>query len=148
MPVSAARNDWPGWGQSGKRGWTSSDSVMIADYLPILFVITLAVGFAVGMLVVSHFVGPRVPDPVKLMPYESGVDPKSESHPRLNIRYFIVGLVFIIFDIEVVFLFPWAVIFRDFIAESSFIFWEMVFFMAVLLVGLVYIWRKGVLEWE
>ncbi len=121
---------------------------MIADYLPILFVIIVAVGFAVGMLVVSHFVGPRVPDPIKLMPYESGVDPKSESHPRLNIRYFIVGLVFIIFDIEVVFLFPWAVIFRDFIARSSFIFWEMVFFMAVLLVGLIYIWRKGVLEWE
>lgn len=146
MPLSAARNDWPGWGLSGERGWTTG--IMIADYLPILFVIIVAVGFAVGMLVVSHFVGPRVYDPVKLMPYESGVDPKSESHPRLNIRYFLVALVFIIFDIEVVFLFPWAVIFRDFITDGSFIFWEMVFFMAVLLVGLVYIWRKGVLEWE
>ena len=121
---------------------------MIADYIPILFVIAMAGGFAGVMLVVSHFVGPRVQDPVKLTPYESGVDPKSESHPRLNVRYFLVGLVFIIFDIEVVFLYPWAVIFRDFIATSSFIFWEMVFFMAVLLVGFVYIWRKGVLEWE
>ena len=148
MPESAVWNDWPGWGINGNRGCTHGHNIMIIDYLPILFVITLAVGFAVVMLVVSHFVGPRVSDPVKLMPYESGVDPKSESHPRLNVRYFIVGLVFIIFDIEIVFLFPWAVIFRDFITDSPFIFWEMVFFMAVLLVGLIYIWRKGVLEWE
>ena len=121
---------------------------MIKDYIPILFVIALAGGFAVGMLVLSHFVGPRIKDKVKLMPYESGIDPKTGAHPRMNVRYFIVGLVFVIFDIEVVYLFPWAVIFRDFISRSQFIFWEMVFFMMILLVGLIYIWRKGVLEWE
>ncbi len=122
MPESAVWNDWPGWGINGNRGWTTGESIMIVDYLPILFVITLAVGFAVGMLVLSHFVGPRVPDPVKLMPYESGVDPKSKSHPRLNVRYLRVSRGLSVFEIESVFLISWAVIFCAFLNDSSFIF--------------------------
>lgn len=121
---------------------------MISDYLPVLFVFALAAGFAVSLLLLTHIVGPRVRDKVKLSPYESGMDPLSPTHTRLNIRYFIVGLVFIIFDIEVVFLYPWAVVFRDFIARSPFILYEMLFFLAVLLFGYVYVWRKGVFEWE
>jgi len=121
---------------------------MIGDYLPVLLVFVMAAGLAVFLLVRTHFVGPRVKNKVKLSPYESGVDPVAPAHTRLNIRYFIVGLVFIIFDIEVVFLYPWAVIFRDFIARSPFILYEMLFFLAVLLIGYVYVWRKGVFEWE
>jgi len=121
---------------------------MISDYLPILFVFLLAVGFALGALGLTHIVGPRTRGKVKLSVYESGVDPVAGTHTRLNVRYFIVALVFIIFDIEVVFLFPWAVVFRDLVSVSAFIFYEMVFFLGVLLVGYVYIWRKGVFEWE
>ncbi|MBA7611444.1 MAG: NADH-quinone oxidoreductase subunit A [Calditrichaeota bacterium] len=121
---------------------------MIGDYLPVLLVFVMAAGLAVFLLVLTHFVGPRVKDKVKLSPYESGVDPVAPAHTRLNIRYFIVGLVFIIFDIEVVFLYPWAVIFSDFIKRSPFILYEMLFFLAVLLIGYVYVWRKGVFEWE
>ncbi|MFB0515976.1 MAG: NADH-quinone oxidoreductase subunit A [Candidatus Neomarinimicrobiota bacterium] len=121
---------------------------MISDYLPVLFVFVLAAGFAVLMLVLTHIVGPRVKDKVKLMPYESGVDPLAPTHTRISVRYFVVGLIFIVFDIELVFLYPWAVIFKDFIARSPFILYEMLFFLGVLLFGYVYVWRKGVFEWE
>jgi len=121
---------------------------MISDYLPVLFVLILAAGFAVLLLGLTHVIGPRVKDKVKLSPYESGVDPLAPTHTRLSIRYFIVGLIFIIFDIEIVFLYPWAVVFKDFIARSSFILYEMLFFLFVLLFGYVYVWRKGVFEWE
>ena len=121
---------------------------MISDYLPVLFVFILAAGMAVAFLALTHLVGPRVKDKVKLAPYESGVDPLAPSHPRLSVRYFIVGLIFVIFDIEIVFLYPWAVVFKDFIAQSAFILFEMLFFLAVLVFGFVYVWRKGVFEWE
>ncbi len=121
---------------------------MISDYLAVIFVFVLAAGFAGLLLVLTHLIGPRVKDKIKLSPYESGVDPVAPTHTRLNIRYFIVALVFIVFDIEIVFLYPWAVVFRDFIARSPFILYEMLFFLVVLLFGYVYVWRKGVFEWE
>ncbi len=95
---------------------------MIADYLPILFVFILAAGFAGAAVIATHFVGPNIKDATKLSPYESGLDPAMKSHPRLNVRYFIVALIFIIFDIEIVFLYPWAVVFKDFLTRSPYIF--------------------------
>ncbi len=121
---------------------------MIADYLPVLFVFLLAAGAAAAFLGLTPLVGPRIKDKVKLSPYESGVDPVAPVHSRISIRYFIIGLIFIVFDIEVVFLYPWAVVFKDFIARSPFIFYEMLFFLVVLIFGYVYVWRKGVFEWE
>lgn len=121
---------------------------MLSDYVPILFVFVLAAGMALGGLGLTHLIGPKVKLKAKLMPYESGLDAASPNRSRLSVRYFIVGLVFIIFDIEVVFLFPWAVIFRDFVVRSPFILYEMLFFMAVLVIGFVYVWRKGVFDWE
>ena len=121
---------------------------MISDYLPVLFVFILAAGLAVVLLGLTHLIGPRVKDKIKLSPYESGVDPVAPIHTRISVRYFIVGLIFIIFDIEIVFLYPWAVVFKDFIAQSPFILYEMLFFLAVLLFGYMYVWRKGVFEWE
>ena len=121
---------------------------MIGDYLPIVFVFVLAAGFATVMLGLTHIIGPRIDTKVKLAPYESGVDPAEENRSRLNVRYFVIGLVFIIFDLEVVFLFPWAVIFKEQASSGPFIFYEMVFFLAVLLIGYIYVWRKGVFEWE
>ncbi|UCD38659.1 MAG: NADH-quinone oxidoreductase subunit A [Fidelibacterota bacterium] len=121
---------------------------MISDYLPVLVVFFVAAGMAVAFLALTHIIGPRVKDKVKLAPYESGVDPLAPSHPRLSIRYFIIGLIFVIFDIEIVFLYPWAVVFKDFISSGPFILFEMLFFLVVLLFGFVYVWRKGVFEWE
>lgn len=121
---------------------------MINDYLPILFVFVLAAGFALAMLGLTHIIGPKNSTKVKLSSYESGVDPTQENHSRLNVRYFIIGLVFIIFDLEIVFMYPWAVIFKEQASEGAFIFFEMVVFLAILLVGYAYVWRKGVFEWE
>lgn len=121
---------------------------MLIDYLPIIFVFLLAAGFAITALIATQMLSPRVKSAVKQMPYESGVDPVGPTHIKINVRYFIVALVFIIFDIEIIFLYPWAVIFKDFLEENMLILYEMIFFLAVLFVGYVYIWRKGVFEWE
>ena len=122
---------------------------MIENYFPILIVIALVAGFVFVSLILTHFVGPKIPNTVKMMPYESGVDPVGETRIRFSIRFFIIALLFIIFDIEIVFLYPWAVVFKDFLSNSgSFIFFEMVVFLAILVFGFVYVWRNGALEWE
>lgn len=121
---------------------------MIENYLPILILFILAAGFAAVSLVLTHLVGPKIKDPVKLMPYESGVDPVGETRIRLSIKYFIIALLFIIFDIEIIFLYPWAVVFKKFLSGGSFIFFEMVVFLAILMFGYLFVWKKGALEWE
>jgi|Marorgknorr_s2lv_5_1036026.scaffolds.fasta_scaffold00382_12 NADH-quinone oxidoreductase subunit A len=122
--------------------------IMIENYLPILIVFILAAGFVFVSLILSHFVGPRIDNKVKMMPYESGVDPVGETRIRFSIRFFLIALLFIIFDIEIVFLYPWAVVFKDFLTMGSFIFFEMVVFLFILAFGFVYVWKNGALEWE
>ena len=122
---------------------------MIENYFPILIVLVLVAGFAFVSLILTHFIGPKIPNAVKMMPYESGVDPVGETRIRFSIRFFLIALLFIIFDIEIVFLYPWAVVFKDFLSTSgAFIFFEMVVFLAILVFGFVYVWRTGALEWE
>ena len=121
---------------------------MIENYLPILVVFVVVAGFVFVSLVVSHLVGPRIYNPVKMMPYESGVDQVGETRIRFSIRFFLIALLFIIFDIEIIFLYPWAVVFKDFLSMGSFIFFEMVIFLFILAFGFVYAWRNGVLDWE
>ena len=121
---------------------------MIENYLPILVVFVVVAGFVFVSLVVSHFVGPRIYNPVKMMPYESGVDQVGETRIRFSIRFFLIALLFIIFDIEIIFLYPWAVVFKDFLSMGSLIFFEMVIFLFILAFGFVYAWRNGVLDWE
>ena len=121
---------------------------MINDYLPILLVFLLAAGFAGLSLVMTHIIGPKIKNPIKDMAYESGVDPIGSTKIRFSIKYFIIALLFIIFDIEIVFLIPWAVVFKDFLSAGPFIFYEMVVFLAILVFGFVYVWRNGALEWE
>ena len=122
--------------------------IMIENYLPILIVFILAASFVFVSLILSHFVGPRINNKVKMMPYESGVDPVGETRIRFSIRFFLIALLFIIFDIEIVFLYPWAVVFKDFLTTGSFIFFEMVVFLFILAFGFVYVWKNGALEWE
>ena len=122
--------------------------IMIENYLPILIIFVLVAGFVFVSLILTHFIGPRIKNKVKMMPYESGVDPVGETRIRFSIRFFLTALLFIIFDIEIVFLYPWAVVFKDFLSAGSFIFFEMVIFLAILAFGFAYVWRKGALEWE
>jgi NADH-quinone oxidoreductase subunit A len=121
---------------------------MLIDYLPIVFLLVAAGAFAGVTLGATHLFGPRKPNPVKLSPYESGVPPIGDARLRFSVKFYLVAMLFIIFDIEVVFLYPWAVVFKELLAQGTFIFTEMVVFLGVLLMGFLYVWRKGGLEWD
>jgi NADH-quinone oxidoreductase subunit A len=118
---------------------------MFIEYLPIFIFFIVAVGFALVTIFLSAIFGKRKITPQKMIPYECGMDPIGEARKRFSVRFYIIAMLFIIFDIEAVFLFPWAVIFRDL---KIFGLMEMVVFIAILLVGFVYVWKKGALEWE
>jgi NADH-quinone oxidoreductase subunit A len=118
---------------------------MLREYLPIFIFFIVAVGFALVTLFLSAIFGRRKITPQKMIPYECGMDPIGEARKRFSVRFYIVAMLFIVFDIETVFLYPWAVIFRDL---KIFGLAEMGVFIAILLVGFVYVWKKGALEWE
>ena len=119
------------------------------EYIPILIVFVFVAGFAVTNIVLSHLVGKRKDTRAKLMPYECGMDPVGSARQRFSVKFYLIAMLFILFDIEAVFLLPWAVVFRTMIQTLSrpFIFFEMMIFIAVLLVGYVYVWKKGLFEW-
>jgi len=118
---------------------------MLAEFLPIGVVLLLGIAVAAGLLLVSNLLGQKKPDLAKNTPYECGVPLIEGARKRYPIKFFLIAMMFILFDIEVAFLFPWAVVFRKL---GLFGFVEMAVFVAILLVGFVYIWRKGGLEWE
>lgn len=117
---------------------------MPADYLPILILIVLAAVFAVIALAVPALFGPRRTTKARLEPYESGMLPYSDARRRFPVQYYVVAVLFILFDIEVIFLYPWAVMLRQL---KLFGLIEMGVFLLILLVGYVYVWKKGALEW-
>lgn len=119
--------------------------IMLEQYLPIFFLIALAVTFAVVSIVASNFIGPKRPNPIKNSIYESGMEPVGSAHERFSVKYYLVAMLFVVFDIEVVFMYPWAVQFR---ALGLFAFVEMLIFMVLLFAGYYYIIKKGALEWE
>jgi NADH-quinone oxidoreductase subunit A len=118
---------------------------MLTAYLPILILMALAILFALGALLLSSLLGPRDPNPVKLAPYECGITPVGSARGRFPVKFYLVAMLFIVFDIEIVFLYPWAVVYREL---GLFGLAEMGIFVGVLLAGLVYVWRKGGLEWD
>lgn len=122
---------------------------MLSQYLPVLFQLILAAGFACTLLALTHLLGPRRPNPVKLAPFECGVNLLDQAHHRFSVKFYLVAMLFILFDIETIFFYPWAVIFREGAQASQglFLLVEMGTFAIVLLVGFLYIWKKGVLEW-
>lgn len=120
------------------------DYQSINSYVPIFIFTLVAFGFAGVTLVVALLVRPHRPDPAKLSPYECGIPPLMEAHERFSIRFYLLGILFLLFDVEAVFLFPWAVQY-DYLGLFGFI--EMMLFIAVLLVGYIYAWRKEALEW-
>jgi NADH-quinone oxidoreductase subunit A len=114
-------------------------------FLPVVVFLVLGALVGVGMLVASWILAPRNPYPDKTITYESGITPFTDAHQKFSIRYYIIAMLFLIFDIEAVFLYPWAVAFNH-IGLYGFV--EMLIFIAILVVGYVYAWKKGALEWE
>src|ERR1700741_1748839 len=113
-------------------------------YFPILVQIAIAVAIAGGLVAASSLLGKRARSPQKDTPYECGMPPTGSARERFSVKFYLVGMIFILFDIEAVFLYPWAVVFREL---KMFAFVEIFFFVALILVGFFYIWKKGALDW-
>lgn len=118
---------------------------MLSDYLPILVMFLVALFIAVFVITASGLLGPKHPTKRKLMPYESGMEPIGSAQHRFPIKFNLVAMIFILFDIEVIFFFPYALVYRRL---GVFGLVEMGLFMAILLIGLIYIWKRGALEWD
>src|SRR6266436_9574125 len=118
-------------------------------YLPILLIFIVAGGFASSQILLSQFVGQRKRTLTKLMPYECGKDPVGSARERFSVKFYLIAMIFILFDIEVIFLIPWAVVFRSFsiAGAGSLVYVEMMLFIVFLLVGYVYVVRKGAFDW-
>ena len=113
-------------------------------YFPLLVQILIAAVIAAGLIGVSTFLGKRSRSPLKDTPYESGMAPVGSASERFSVKFYLVGMIFILFDIEAVFLYPWAVVYRQL---KMFGFFEMIVFVALILVGFFYVWKKGALDW-
>ena len=118
---------------------------LLRDYLPIAILLGVSTGLAVAMVVLGQILGPRRDTPEKLMPYESGMTPIGTAVRRMPVRYYLIAVLFVLFDIEVIFLLPYAVVLRKL---GLFGLIEMLVFVMILLIGYVYVWKKGALEWE
>src|SRR5881394_2951167 len=121
------------------------------DYLPILLMFIVAAGFAVGNIILSQFVGQRKQTRTKMMPYECGKDPVGSARERFSVKFYLIAMIFILFDIEVIFLVPWAVVFKRLSSPeyglSNVVFFEMIVFIVLLAAGLIYVIKKGALDW-
>tara|TARA_B100000676_G_scaffold307741_1_gene366923 strand:+ start:1187 stop:1567 length:381 start_codon:yes stop_codon:yes gene_type:complete len=120
-------------------------ATLIENYLPILIFIGVGIAMGVAPMVVGFILGPRRPDSEKTSPYECGFEAFEDSRMKFDVRYYLVAILFIIFDLEIAFLFPWAVVLDEI---GMFGFAAMMLFLGVLVVGFIYEWKKGALEWE
>ena len=121
---------------------------MLADFIPLFIMVALAAGLALTLLKAAELIGPRRPNRVKTSPYESGMDPIGSAHQRYSVKFYLVAMIFIVFDVEVVFMYPWAVSFHDFIDAGAGlgVFLVIALFAVILAVGLLYDIKKGGLE--
>lgn len=122
-----------------------SMEALLLEYLPILIFLGIAVAMSIMILIASFVVARQRPDTEKLSAYECGFEPFDDSRGRFDVRFYLVAILFIIFDLEVAFLFPWAVSLSNI---GLFGFWSMMFFLGILTIGFIYEWKKGALEWE
>ena len=140
------------------------DLMSLTPYYPIFIYLLAIVGFVVATLILTHVVGPNRKTPVKMMPYESGMDPIGDARQRFDVKFYLIAILFLVFDVELLFLYPWAVVaYREPPAAGAtteatgaflpleirtLVFWEVLFFLATLVVAYVYAWRKGVFQWR
>jgi NADH-quinone oxidoreductase subunit A len=115
------------------------------DFWPILVMLGLGAAFAGGSVLLSQFLGPRKPTPEKSAPYECGVPPVGDARERQSVKFYLVAMIFLLFDIEVAFLYPWAIAFRT-LGWTGFV--QILVFFVLLVAGYVYVWRKGVFDWS
>ena len=118
---------------------------MLRTYLPILLFVLIAIAFAVFTILFARLVSPQKVNPVKLEPYECGIEPETDARDRYSIRYYLIAMLFVIFEVETIFMYPWAVA-LDQLALFGLI--EMLIFLFILVVGYLYAWRTGALEWQ
>jgi NADH-quinone oxidoreductase subunit A len=115
-----------------------------ARYLPLLMHFGIAAALAAAIVILSWLIGQHKPGRAKMSPYECGVPPVGDARGRFSVKFYLVAMLFILFDVEVVFLYPWAIVLRKL---KMFGFWEMLVYIGIVLVGLFYVWKKGVLDW-
>jgi NADH-quinone oxidoreductase subunit A len=120
-------------------------SALVQDYLPLVIFVAIALVIGLALLIAPFIVAYKQPDPEKLSAYECGFNAFDDARMRFDVRFYLVAILFIIFDLEVTFLFPWAVAFGQL---GRFGFWSMMVFLAVLTIGFIYEWKKGALEWD
>ena len=124
-------------------------NAFLLQYLPIVIFLGIAAGLGVAFLLAAAVFAPKAPDPEKLSSYECGFNAFDDARMKFDVRFYLVSILFIIFDLEVAFLFPWAVTLMNLPADvAKFAFWSMMSFLGVLTVGFIYEWKKGALEWE
>lgn len=114
-------------------------------YVPLLLHLLVAAGLACVIVVLSTLVGQHKKNKVKMSPYECGMPPQGDARSRFSVKFYLVGMLFILFDVEAVFLYPWAILLKEL---KMFGFWEMLIYILIVLAGLFYIWKKGVLDWN
>src|SRR5437773_1980087 len=125
----------------------------LATYYPIFLYLAVILAFAGGSLVLAHTVGPRRKTPVKEIPYESGMDPIGDARQRFDVKFYLIAILFLVFDVELLFLYPWAVVAYGEqrwlpVKMTTVVFWEVLVFLVTLALGYVYAWRKGVFRWR
>ena len=118
---------------------------MLAEYLPTLLFLFVATGIGIALLIIGNLLGPKRPSPEKLSPYECGFNAFEDARMQFDVRYYLIAIQFIVFDLEIIFIVPWATVFRD-LGMLGLI--EMAIFAGMLLLGFIYVWKKGALEWE
>lgn len=124
----------------------------LTAYYPLFLFFLATLAFAVGALVVPHFLGPRRQTPIKEMPYESGMNPVGDARQRFDVKFYLIAILFLVFDVELLFLYPWAVVAYQQgqipVELQRLVFWEVLLFIATLVVAYIYAWRKGVFQWR
>lgn len=123
----------------------------IGTYLPVVLILAMAIGFAIINIVASSLLGPKVENAVKALTYESGMDPIGTTKKRFNIRFYVMAMTFLVFDVEIVFLYPWAVTFAQLeprSPEAILFFGRIAFFVGTSVIAYIYAWRKGVFRWD
>ena len=124
---------------------TRRDKRVLANYLPTLLFLIVATGIGIALMVAGRFLGPRRPDAQKLSPYECGFEAFEDARMKFDVRYYLIAILFIVFDLEIIFIVPWTLVFQE-LGPRALV--TMGLFVGMLFLGFVYVWKKGALEWE
>jgi NADH-quinone oxidoreductase subunit A len=128
-----------------------TDPFDLATYYPIFIYLAFIIAFVIVSMIAAHTIGPYRVTPVKMMPYESGMDPVGDARQRFDVKFYLVAIMFLVFDVELLFLYPWAVVAYaggGYGELQRIVFWSVLIFIALLLIAYVYDWRKGVFKWR